>query len=393
MKPGTLACFLAALLVACMVTASAQNLPKRDLVITGGSFVTDAYIDVGAFTPPVFALDDREWIGTPQMSILCYSQSVPKDEFEMHTHMEDVIYPIIWYYPLDHALGSWKYEYGDNLVCELWECDGAPDGCDPARPNALPNPKAGDDLLGRGSLNMAEFSLLASRLLNFTVPADGKGNVGDEAGAFLIQCKGCREAWERDPNYVNPYPRFQPETPEKPPADESTGVPWRDEPAEGSNPTAQPTVPPTLPTVPSPIPASPLPWRDEEEDEGVQPFDGPEQTDASGGSLDPAEESASEAESSGGGGGNVLVIVLAVIGGIVGALILALATYFILKKCRYRAVEPELAERNELSEKEDAVARHLRIRVARPAEAEAAINAAKGDAAIAELPWVPQTKH
>ena len=391
--PGTLAPFLATLLVACAVAASAQNLPKRELVVTGGSFMTDAYIDVGTFTPPVFALDDREWIGTPQMSVLCYSPSAPKGEFTMYTHMEDVVYPVIWYYPLDHAMGVWKYEYGDGLICELWECDGAPDGCDPSRPNDLPNPKAGDDLLGRATLEMVDFSVLASHLLNFTVPAGGKGNVGDDAGAFLIQCKGCRETWERDPNYVNPYPRFQPETPatQVPPTDGSAGLPWRDETAPGSVPATPTPVPPTQPTVPTPNPAEPLPWRDD--DDSVQPFDGPEQTDASGGSLDPAEESASDAESSGGGGGNVLVIVLAVLGGLVGALILALGTYFILKKCRYRTVEAELEEQNDPSEKDDAVARHLRIRVARPAEAEAAINAAKGDAAIAELPWVPQTKH
>ena len=86
-----------------------------------------------------------------------------------------------------------------------------------------------------------------------------------------------------------------------------------------------------------------------------------------------------------------LVIVLAVVGGLVGALVIAVGTYFILKKCRYRAVEPE--EAFEQNEKDDAVPRHPRIRVARPAEAEAAITAAKGDAAMAELPWVPQTKH
>ena len=385
MKPGTLAPLLVTILVATTIIASAQNLPRRELVITGGSFMTEAYIDVGTFTPPVFALDDREWIGTPQMSVLCYSPSVSKDEFEMYTHMEDVVYPVIWYYPLEHTLGTWKYEYGDALICELWECDGAPDGCDPARPNSLPNPKAGDDLLGRANLEMVDFSVLPSHLLNFTVPTDGRGNAGDDAGAFLIQCKGCRETWERDPNYVNPYPRFQPETPQTPPSDGSIGVPWRDEPAGGSVPTTQPTVPPVVPT-----PATPLPWRDD--DGPVQPFDGPEQTDPSGGSLDPAEQAASDAEASGGGGGNVLVIVLAVLGGLIGALLLGLATYFILKKCRYRAVEPDLDERNDQIEKEDAVARHLRIRVARPAEAEAAINAAKGDAALAELPWTPQTK-
>lgn len=398
MKAGALLAVFLTFLAACAVAASAQNLPKRQLVVTGGSFLSESYIDVGAFTPPVFPLDDRQWIGTPQMSILCYAPSVSKDEFAAYTHMEDVVYPVIWYYPLEHILGGWKYEYGDTLTCELWECDGAPDGCDPSRPNALPNPKAGDDLLGRAVLEMSDFTVLSSHLLNFTVPSDGKGEAGDDAAAFLVQCKGCRETWERDPNYVNPYVRYQPENPEPqaPPADTPGTLPWRPEPVPGPVPTIPPIVstPPTLPPIISTPPATsgpspPLPWRDE--DENVQPFDGPQQTDASGGSLDTSE--ASEAAASGtdsGSGSNTLVIVLAVLGGLVGALILALCTYFVLKKCRYRAVEPELDEQNE---KEDAVARHLRIRVARPAEAEAAINAAKGDAAMAELPWTPETKH
>ena len=386
------AAMLLALAVSLCVLAPvtyAQNLPKRELVITGGSFITDAYIDVGALTPPVFELDDREWIGTPHMSVMCYAPSVPKDEFTMYSHMEDVVYPVIWYYPLKHNLGAWKYEYGDQLTCELWECDGAPDGCSPKRPTALPNPKAGDDLLGRATLDMSNFDMLASHLLNFTVPADGKGTAGDDAGAFLIQCKGCRETWERDPNYVNPYAQYKPDIgvdptspsypnptvpPTDPISDDSGSLPWRPTPLPTPSPGPSTTQPVDV-TNPS------LPWRDG--NEPVAPFDGPEQTDASG-------AGATEAESGGSGGSNTLVIVAAVIGGLVGALILAVATYFILRKCRYRAVEPEDVEQ---SEKDDAVARHLRIRVARPAEAEAAIHAAKGDAAMAELPWVPQTKH
>ena len=390
--PRALAAMLVALVAMATILAPAavaQNLPKRELVVTGGNFVTDAYIDVGALTPPVFELDDREWIGTPHMSIMCYAPAVPKEEFLMYTHMEDVVYPVIWYYPLEHGLGTWKYEYGDSLTCELWECDGAPDGCSPKRPNDLPNPKAGDDLLGRATLEMANFDTLASRLLNFTVPADGKGEVGGDAGAFLVQCKGCRETWERDSNYVNPYAQYKPDAgsdpsypnPTVPPADGSGSLPWRPTPLPSPGSVA---TPPTDPTGSNPS----LPWRDGDGNgDGVQPFDGLEQTDASGDAADSADSAAAAPSS----GNNTLVIVLAVVGGLVGALVIAVGTYFILKKCRYRAVEPE--EAFEQNEKDDAVARHLRIRVARPAEAEAAITAAKGDAAMAELPWVPQTKH
>jgi hypothetical protein len=377
---GKLAVLLAVLTVLTIAHhASAQNLPKREMTITGGSFTTDAYIDVGAFTPPVFTLDDREWVGTPQMSIMCYSPSVPKKEFVMYAHMEDVVYPIIWYYPLEHSLGTWKYEYGDALTCELWECDGAPDGCDPSRPKSLPNSKAGDDLLGRTTLDMNNFQLLNSHLLNFTVPEDGKGTVGDQAGSFLVNCKGCRETWARSPSYVNPYPQYKPDKkkdapPPGPGGKEDVKSPPPEPPSSPSSPS-----PPTSTPITTQPPDQSLPWREEDK---VQPFDGPSQTDTSG---DTSADSGSSSS-----GNNTLVIVLAVLGGLIGALILAVAVYFILKRCSYRAVEPEVQD---LGEKDDAVARHLRIRVARPAEAEVAIKLAKGDAAMAELPWVPQTRH
>lgn len=38
---------------------SSAGLPKRELVVTGGQFTAETYIDVGAFTAPVFPLDDR----------------------------------------------------------------------------------------------------------------------------------------------------------------------------------------------------------------------------------------------------------------------------------------------------------------------------------------------
>lgn len=58
------------------------------------------------------------------------------------------------YIPLSYSMGTWPLEAGDQLLCELWECDG---GCAPALPATLPSAAAGDDLIGSGTLLMADF--------------------------------------------------------------------------------------------------------------------------------------------------------------------------------------------------------------------------------------------
>lgn len=373
---------------------SSAGLPKRQLVITGGQFTTDKYIDVGAFTAPVFPLDDREWVGTPQMSMLCYSPRVPKETFSLFTHMEDVVYPIIWYYPLDHQLGEWKYEYGDEIICQLWECDGASDGCDPARPSILPNPKAGDDLLGQATLSMGSYQILSSHLLNMTVPSNGKGKAGDQAASFLIECKGCKTLWSRDPSWVNPFTLPPPEK------------------VDEKSPDLPPVSVPTAET--SDTTQSPLPWRQGEKDPGtpesdadkgpdaaaspppakeenpVKPFEGPVvPTDPTG------QEKQDDTSGDGSGGGsNVLVIVLAVLGALIGLLVISVLVYYGLKKWGWRRVDPvEEVDANPKDMKDENVARHLRIRVQRPADADAAIRQHQVDGAMAELPWQPHTKH
>lgn len=345
-----------------------------------------------------------EWIGTPQLSMLCYSPRVPIEQFSLFTHMKDVVYPIIWYYPLDHRLGDWKYEYGDTLICQLWECDGAPDGCDPARPNNLPNAKSGDDLMGQATLSMGSYQILGSHLLNMTVPRNGKGNFGDSAASFLIECKGCRELWSKDPSWYNPFT-------EKP-------SPVEQSPSPSPSPNEQVNVPPVSP---SPTTTeSPLPWRNPDDskkndpnpkdkvvetgtDKPVESFEGPviptkvdtpsdpTTTASPSPDLNQDEKKGQESSTSSGGGSNIMVIVLAALGALVGVLVLAVITYVVLKRCGWRKVEP--VEDPKPTEKDENVARHLRIRVQRPAEADAAIRQHQADGALAELPWAPKTKH
>jgi hypothetical protein len=369
-------------LVGVALGQSTQGLPRRELVITGGQFTSESYIDVGAFTAPVFPLDDREWIGTPQLSFLCYSPRVSLDKFHLFTHMKDVVYPIIWYYPLDHKLGEWKYDYGDTLICQLWECDGAADGCDPKKPSVLPNAKAGDDLLGQASLSMGSYQILASHLLNMTVPANGKGKYGDQAASFLIECKGCKNLWSQDPSWVNPFTEVMPEEKQPDPSKQVDTPPVTVE-----RPQSSPALPWRSPSQPSP---SPPPEKPKEEDATpVEPFEGPvTPTDVKpDGSSDPTDDSSS------GGGSNILAIVLAVLGALVGILVIAVIAFFVMKKCGWRKVEPLEPEDSIQNAKDENVARHLRIRVQRPAEADQAIQQHRVDGAMAELPWAPKTKH
>ena len=62
------------------------------------------------------------------------------------------------YMPKPASLGRWPYAAGDTLLCYLVECDGS-GGCDPAKPNQLPNITAGDDLLGAAVLPMSSFKV------------------------------------------------------------------------------------------------------------------------------------------------------------------------------------------------------------------------------------------
>lgn len=341
------------------------------------------------------------------MSMLCYSPIVDPQKWSLYTHMPSVMYPIIWNYPLEYTLGDWKYEYGDSLICQLWECDGAEGGCNPDKPNLLPSKEAGDDLLGQATLSMGSFQILGSSLLNMTVPKGGKGIVGRQAATFLLECQGCRRLWQQNPSWVNPYSEQKKESPPPEKIPSPTPPPEK---------IASPIPPPEK--IPSPIPPSgseqdqqspPLPEKAKVEEgkqtpEKQDPIPPKESTDPSpaespppkippiesfnGPTPSPDEVIDDQQDESSSSGPSVMVIVLAILGALVGLLLIAVGIYFILRKCGVRKVEPIEPE---ISKKDENVARHLRIRVQRPAEADAAMRQHQVDGAMAELPWQPRT--
>lgn len=101
----------------------------------------------------------RAALDSPQLAVLCYSPWASAEQFSLFTHLKMVQLPIAWYYPLTYNLGDWKYEYGDTLVCQLWECDGGQGGCDPGKPTVRPSAAAGDDLLGQATLSLGAFQV------------------------------------------------------------------------------------------------------------------------------------------------------------------------------------------------------------------------------------------
>ena len=106
-----------------------------------------------------FPLFPHAALDYPQLSLLCFSPWAAPQQWALFAHMPMVQLPIAWYYPLNYTLGAWKYEYGDTLICQLWECDGGRGGCDPAKPTALPSMAAGDDLLGQATLSLGAFQV------------------------------------------------------------------------------------------------------------------------------------------------------------------------------------------------------------------------------------------
>lgn len=97
-------------------------------------------------------------------------------------------------------IGSWPLQAGDNLVCELWECDGGVGGCDPAKPSLLPNATAGDDRLGELTLGMDDYAAQLTLTSSFNTSAT------NAAAGVMLECDECWQLW-RDNNgaWVNPY--------------------------------------------------------------------------------------------------------------------------------------------------------------------------------------------
>ena len=65
-------CLLAACLLAGLPALSwAQStgsFPQRNVMVTGGQFTIETYIDVGPLSAPVFPLDDRGTFANPRVS-------------------------------------------------------------------------------------------------------------------------------------------------------------------------------------------------------------------------------------------------------------------------------------------------------------------------------------
>jgi hypothetical protein len=384
---------------------STSNLPTRQLTITGAQISTDAYIDGGLFAQKLFPLDDTLF-ETPEIALLCYSPWVSPQNWSMFAHLPTVDTPIAWYYPLNYNLGEWKYEYGDTAVCQLWECDSGPGGCDPNNPTALPNSAAGDDLLGQASFNLGSFAILGTAFLNMTVPQEGKGRFGADAGSVLLGCPGCRELLRDNPSWVNPYSApsdTSPVSASPPPAPPVMSTP---------PPVASPSPPPSVPPIdsydgppqtedpslvvppinitPPPAPSPPIPSPPPVEDGPTAPLpkDNTQQDNET--ELPPEPQPVTSAKKI---TKTTLVTVLAVLGAIIGIVLLTALGYCLARR-RWKPVQPSVpppAAAAPQKTKRKPSTRQLRIRVQRPADAESAMRQHRVEGAIAELPWAPKT--
>ena len=103
------------------------------------------------------------------------------------------------YYPLTTDMGTWPLQAGDELICELWECDGAETGCDPSRPTAVPDANAGDDYLGLLRLPMSAYKSDMSITTTFN---DTKNAA---VATVMLECDGCWATLRNNATWVNPY--------------------------------------------------------------------------------------------------------------------------------------------------------------------------------------------
>ena len=329
--------------------------------------------------------------------------------------------PIAWYYPLTYTLGNWTYKYGDTLVCQLWECDGGPGGCDPSKPTVRPSAAAGDDLLGQASISLGAFQLLGAAYLNMTVPTGGKGEEGSNSGSILLGCPGCRQLLRDNPSWVNPYSAPTQQTPTSggstnnttgavttppvaisPPSPPSSPVPapappltsFEGPPATESipqSPAASPPSPPVseipstvapiepLPVPPPPpptvvVPPSPSAPPPSEEIKQDEPVVVPE----------PVETAKNSTKMT-------LVIVLSVVGAILAILLITMLCCVWYRR-GWRTIKPDNGAQQGKPTTRKTSNRHLRIRVQRPADADAALRQHRVAGAIAELPWAPKTR-
>ncbi|KAL4448882.1 hypothetical protein ABPG77_007599 [Micractinium sp. CCAP 211/92] len=225
----------------------------RMLVVGAARITTTLYLDPGA---KIGTLEDSVlWGYGMELSLLC--RSTWGTSWTAFAHLPLVDTPNVWYIPLATPLGSWPYQQGDSLLCELWECDGG-GGCDPAVPAVLPNATTGDDFLGSALLTMAAYKPDYSYTLNFFLN-------GTQTGTLYMECSNCAALWARPGGWVNPYPPPPPAptaAPAQPPA--PTAAPAQPpapttSPAQPPAPTAAPAQPPALPANGGSSPASSWP--------------------------------------------------------------------------------------------------------------------------------------
>ena len=451
------------------------TLPARDIVISGAQISSTAFVDLATmFTPKVHPLDDAPYFDPPEIALWCFSPTTARSTWSLFVHMPMVDTPVAWYYPLQYALGTWKYEYGDTLTCQLWECDGGTGGCDPAQPLLRPSELAGDDFLGQASLNLFDFQMLGTVFLNMTVPVGGATGTGTgvvgttEAGSVLLACSGCRTLLRDNPNWVNPYtvksvsspsplpppvqsfdgpstssspplpapspsPLPTPTSPSPPPSSplpqppSSSPLPTPTSPSPAPAPSPPPPTPsPSPPPPPSPPPLrpspspspSPLPPSPSPSPSPRPPPPPPPSVSPSPVIVPPIlpspppipsssppppppaaplpndstkkEEEASLVPADLEKKKYPMVLILGVVGGVLGILFIAALLWFFWLRKR-GAKQPEEMPKPVDAEKKGST-RPLRIRVQRPADADAALRQHRVGGAIAELPWAPKTK-
>ncbi|KFM28482.1 hypothetical protein F751_5709 [Auxenochlorella protothecoides] len=236
------------------------------------------------------------------------------------------------YFPMSTLIGSWPLQAGDNLVCELWECDGGVGGCDPAKPSLLPNATAGDDRLGELTLGMDDYAAQLTLTSSFNTSAT------NAAAGVMLECDECWQLW-RDNNGA-----------------------W----------------------VLAPVPSPPAPQE-------VTSFDGPDESPSPVEQSPATAESPAPADAPVKGGG-LATGVIAAIGAVVGLLaLLAIGTTIYCarrgKCCFGRGkVSPETAPSDAEAQAEDPA---LHVNVRKPKHALPLMRAANASAATVTTPWAP----
>ncbi|KAK2077631.1 hypothetical protein QBZ16_004477 [Prototheca wickerhamii] len=152
-------------------------------------------------TKKVHPLDDiaLSLSASAELAVFCYSTWYKRTEWYLFSHIPSVDLPDIWYYPLTTDMGTWPLQAGDELICELWECDGAETGCDPSRPTAVPDANAGDDYLGLLRLPMSAYKSDMSITTTFN---DTKNAA---VATVMLECDGCWATLRNNATWVNPY--------------------------------------------------------------------------------------------------------------------------------------------------------------------------------------------